>query len=340
MDSAAQIGEFLATVPDAALLAGFAGTALAILLLAFMAFRARGGQGLDRIEAQLALLAEERYRADARLAAGIDGSLDRAANAAQTGFAALAERLGRIDAAQARIVELSGRIADLDRTLNDKQARGAFGEARLSDLLRDALPADAFREQATLGNGRRADALVLLPQPPGPIAIDSKFPLERYRALLEAEDPADRTRAAAAFGRDAAKHVADIADRYIVPGETADCALMFVPSEAVYAEIHGRQRQVVEEGFRRRVYIVSPTTLWATLNTARAILKDARIRAESHALQQEALGLVQDVARLASRAEQAKRRLELAEADLNDLATAARSAERRGRRIAEFDLNS
>lgn len=294
----------------------------------------------ERLHAQERTLADLLER---RLEASGDRmgeALDKGREAQHAVLSGLAERLGRIDAAQARLTALSSQISNLERALVNKQARGAFGEARLSDLLRDALPTDAFAEQATLSNGRRADALLLLPSPPGPIAIDAKFPLERFLELSDAADDAAQTAARRAFARDVAKHVADIADRYIVPGATADCALMFVPSEAVYAEIHARCRAVVEAGFRRRVFIVSPTTLWATLNTARAILKDARMAEQASALRDEALGLVEDVSKLAGKAEAARRRLELAESDLDGLAQAARAAERRGRRIADLDLTA
>ncbi|MGZ0190389.1 MAG: DNA recombination protein RmuC, partial [Alphaproteobacteria bacterium] len=283
---------------------------------------------------------EERLAADDRLTNQLSESLDRSGQSTHATLSGLAERLGRIDAAQTHLATLSEQITGLERTLGDKQARGAYGEIRLSDLLRDALPESAFQEQATLPNGRRADALILLPDPPGPIAIDSKFPLERYLALIDAPDKAAAAQSRKLFARDVAKHVADIADRYILAGETADCAMMFVPSEAVFAEIHASCRDVVEEGFRRRVYIVSPTTLWATLNTARAILKDARVREQSTLLQQETLALVADVTTLAAKSESARRRLALAEADLADLSTAAKGAERRGRRIADLDLDA
>ena len=293
------------------------------------------GDLLAQHERQIADVLDRRL---SRSADTIDASLDRTQAAAHTALSGLAERIGRIDAAQTRLAGLGDQIAGLERTFANKQARGAFGEARLSDLLRDALPADAFVEQANLPNGRRADALVLLPTPPGPVAIDAKFPLERFLEMDDAETPAMAASARKAFKRDVMRHVDDIADRYIVPGATAECALMFVPSEAVFAEIQARCRDVVEAGFRRRVYIVSPTTLWATLNTTRAVLKDARILEESQALQAAASGLVTDVAKLASQAETARRRLELALADLEGLATAARSAERRARDIADFQI--
>ncbi len=369
-DFVAAIRLTVANLPDASLAAIVGALGFVLLLAGWRVLRPAGAARLERIAAdrhavledRIAQLIDERQTWDVRLgerlhaqeraladvldrklnasAARIDLTLGQSREAAHATLSGLAERIGRIDAAQARLATLSGQIDGLERALGDKQARGALGEARLSDLLRDALPPDAFVEQATLANGRRADALLLLPHPPGPMAVDSKFPLEGYMALADAPGADAKTAARKKFSRDVAKHIADIADRYIVPGVTADCALMFVPSEAVYAEIHGACREVVEEGFRRRVYIVSPTTLWATLNTARAILKDARVREQSAVLQHEAMGLVADVMRLAGKAESAKRRLELAGTDLDALAVAARAAERRGRRIADMDLDA
>lgn len=343
--TAAQLRAALDGLSDPALM--LIAAAIAVLAIAcFWRLLRRGPTGAD-VSGEIGdLLAEhERQIADvldrrlSRSADSIDASLDRTQAAAHTALSGLAERIGRIDAAQARLTGLGDQIAGLERTFANKQARGAFGEARLGDLLRDALPADAFIEQANLPNGRRADALVLLPAPPGPVAIDAKFPLERFIEITEAETPASETSARKAFQRDVMRHVDDIADRYIVPGATAECALMFVPSEAVFAEIQARCRDVVEAGFRRRVYIVSPTTLWATLNTARAVLKDARILEESQAIQVAASGLVDDVAKLAGRAETARRRLELALADMEGLATSARAAERRARDLADVQLD-
>jgi DNA recombination protein RmuC len=213
----------------------------------------------------------------------------------------LRERLARIDAAQANITELSSRVVSLQDILSNKQARGAFGEVQLRDIVADALPASTFEFQCTLGNGRRADCIVRLPNPPGSIVIDSKFPLESFRALREATDDAARTLAARAFSADVLKHVRDIADKYIVPGETAESALMFLPSEAVYAELHTNFIEVMQRSYRERVWIVSPTTLWAMLTTLRAVLKDVHMREQAGLIQKEVRALLEDVRRLDDR---------------------------------------
>jgi len=190
----------------------------------------------------------------------------------------LQQRLETIDKAQANIEKLSGNVLSLQDILSNKQTRGAFGEIQLHDIVQKALPADAFTMQATLSNGKRADCLIHLPNPPGPIVIDSKFPLEAYEALRRAEGPQAQTEAARQMRTAVRVHLKAIAERYIIEGETADGALMFLPSEAVYAELHANFAEIVREGFALRVWIVSPTTCMATLNTMRAVLKDARMR--------------------------------------------------------------
>jgi DNA recombination protein RmuC len=229
---------------------------------------------------------------------------------------ALQERLAVIDTAQKNITRLSEQVVGLQDILSNKQARGAFGEVQLKDLVTAMLPASAYAFQATLGNRNRADCLLRLPDPPGPMVIDAKFPLESYRALRQAADDAARIRAARAFAADVGKHVRDIQEKYIVAGETADSALMFLPSEAVYAELHANFRNVVEDSFRRKVWIVSPTTLWATLNTVRAVLRDVHLRAEAGRIQAELRALIDDIGRLDDRVARLQRHFEGAVEDV------------------------
>ena len=298
---------------------------------------ARLSERLQAQESALALTVERRLAASSdRMAA----TLDRTGAAYSDGLQKLAERLGRIDQAQGRLTELSGQISGLQSALSDKQARGAYGEVRLYDLVRDALPPGAYQEQATLSNGRRPDCLITLPNPPGSIAIDAKFPLEAFLSIRAATDAQAESTARRTFARDISKHITDISERYILPGETADCAMLFVPSEAVYGELHANFRAVVEAGFTARVYIVSPTTLWATLNTARAIMKDAQFHAEASRLQAEVSALMGDVGRLSTRANAFKRHLAQAEGDIDDMEISVRAIEKRGARIADMDLGA
>ena len=190
----------------------------------------------------------------------------------------LQQRLVTIDKAQDTIQKLSGDVLSLQDILANKQTRGAFGEIQLQEIVSKALPSDAYTWQATLPNGKRADCLIHLPNPPGPIVIDSKFPLEAYEALRNATTELD-TKDAIKFMRTSVKaHIKAISEKYILEGTTADGAIMFLPSEAVYAELHSNFPELIREGFEARVWIVSPTTCMATLNTMRAILKDARMR--------------------------------------------------------------
>ena len=172
----------------------------------------------------------------------------------------------------------------LQDILSNKQTRGAFGEIQLTDIVTKALPSDSYTMQATLSNGKRADCLIHLPNPPGPIAIDAKFPLEAYEALRRAENDWQVNEAAKMPRVSIKKHIKDISEKYILDGETADGALMFLPSEAIYAELHANFQELVREGFAAKVWIVSPTTCMATLNTMRAILKDARMREQAGAI--------------------------------------------------------
>lgn len=250
----------------------------------------------------------------------------------------LQQRLATIDKAQENITKLSGDVLSLQDILSNKQTRGAFGEIQLNDIVLNALPSDSYTLQATLSNGRRADCLIHLPNPPGPIVIDSKFPLEGYEALRKAVTDWDVSEARKALRTSIRKHIKDISEKYIIEGETADGALMFLPSEAVYAELHANFSDVVQEGFTARVWIVSPTTCMATLNTMRAILKDARMREQTGAIRRELGLLFQDVERLGTRVENLDRHFGQAAKDLSEIKISADKAGRRARRLDNFDF--
>jgi DNA recombination protein RmuC len=256
----------------------------------------------------------------------------------QTALADLRERLVVIDKAQQSLTELSTQVVGLQDILANKQARGAFGEIQLRDLVEATLPPSAYEFQTTLGNDRRADCLLRLPNPPGAIAIDSKFPLESYETLRAARDDAEKTVAGRAFAAAVRNHVNDIAAKYIVPGETAESALMFLPSEAVYAELHAAFRSVVEESYRVRVWIVSPTTLMATLNTVRAVLKDVRMREQAGVIQQEVTALLKDVLRLDDRVAKLQRHFEQAGEDVRQIRISTEKVAKRAERIEDLEF--
>ena len=250
----------------------------------------------------------------------------------------LQQRLNSIDKAQENITKLSSDVLSLQDILSNKQTRGAFGEIQLNDIVTKALPSDSYTLQATLSNGRRADCLIHLPNPPGPIVIDSKFPLEAYEALRNAKTEWDVNEAGKFMRLSVKRHIKDISDKYIIEGETADGALMFLPSEAVYAEIHANFPELVREGYAARVWIVSPTTCMATLNTMRAILKDARMREQAGAIRRELGLLYQDVDRLGQRVENLDRHFSQAAKDLTEIKISADKAGKRARRLDNFDF--
>ena len=256
-----------------------------------------------------------------------------------TSLTQLQERLATIDRAQDNIQKLSGDVLSLQDILANKQRRGAFGEIQLHDIVSKALPADSYTWQATLSTGARADCLIHLPDPPGPIVVDAKFPLEAYETYVATQTPEEAKRALSGLGQAVRKHIRDIAQKYILDGETADGALMFLPSEAVYAELHARLSHVVREGFAARVWIVSPTTCMATLNTMRAVLKDARMRDQAGAIRRE-LGLLHgDLQRLGDRVGNLDRHFELARRDVEQIRTSAEKAGRRSGRLHDFDFD-
>lgn len=250
----------------------------------------------------------------------------------------LRQRLETIDKAQANIEKLSGNVLSLQDILSNKQTRGAFGEIQLNDIVQKALPSDAYAMQATLSNGRRADCLIHLPNPPGPIVIDAKFPLEAYEALRRAEGARALQEAQAFFRTTVRNHIRDIGQKYILDGETADGALMFLPSEAVYAELHANFPELVREGFAARVWIVSPTTCMATLNTMRAVLKDARMRAQAGAIRKELGELYKDVDRLGERVSNLDRHFGQAAKDIEEIKISAEKAGKRAKRLDNFDF--
>lgn len=250
----------------------------------------------------------------------------------------LQQKLEQIDKAQAKIEKLSGDVLGLQDILSNKQTRGAFGEIQLNDIVSKALPADAYAFQATLSNGRRADCLIHLPKPPGPIVIDSKFPLEAYEALRRASNAAETAEAARALRAAVRGHIRAISERYIIEGETADGALMFLPSEAVYAELHANFPEIVREGFAARVWIVSPTTCMATLNTMRAVLKDARMREQAGEIRKHLAMLHRDVELVVERVGKLNTHFGQARKDIEDISIAAERAGKRATRIDAFDF--
>lgn len=292
----------------------------------------------QQMQNRLADNAAKSTRALVEMQERMNQTLHGSAKQTTTSLTQLQERLAAIDKAQDNITKLSGDVLSLQDILSNKQTRGQFGEIQLHDIVSKALPANSYAMQATLSNGRRPDCLIHLPNPPGPIVIDSKFPLEAYEALRRAETEHALKEAVRAMKVAVKTHIDAIADRYIIEGETADGALMFLPSEAVYAELHANFGELTRYGFEKRVWIVSPTTCMATLNTMRAILKDARMREQAGAIRKELSALHGDVERLVTRVGNLDRHFGQARKDVDEIMISSEKAAKRAGRLHNFDF--
>jgi len=250
----------------------------------------------------------------------------------------LQQRLAIIDKAQDNLTNLSSQVVGLQDILANKQARGAFGELQLNDLVKSALPPSAYEFQVTLSNSKRADCLIKLPNPPGSIVVDAKFPLESFHQMRNAANEAESQAANRAFISAMTKHINDISEKYIIADETAESALLFLPSEAVYAELHSNFPQVLQKSYDARVWIVSPTTLMATLNTVRAVLKDSQMREQAGVIQKEVGVLLKDVSRLDDRVEKLSRHFGQAAKDITEIETSSRKIISRGEKIEDLQL--
>lgn len=270
----------------------------------------------------------------------LNESMSHAARATHENLTRIAERLVLVEAAERSLSELSGEVIALRETLGNKQARGAFGQARMEAIIADGLPRDAFAFQYTLPDGRRPDCAIFLPGDPRPLLIDSKFPLESVTAFREAATPEARKAAAARVRGDLMKHVNDVAERYLVPGQTQDIALIFVPSESVYAEIHTGFDAVIQQAYRARVVLVSPSLLMLAVQVVQAIAKDARMRAEADRIRAEVGALVQDVSRLRERVGELSRHFGMVGDDVAKVLISADKIARRGLRLEQLDFDA
>jgi len=286
-------------------------------------------RGLAGASNQLATSIEAMTRSIDRrldtLSGHVNERLDEGFRKTNETFASVMARLATIDEAQKKIDGLTTNVVSLQQLLGDKRARGAFGEVQLEALVRNLLPPEACEFQYALPNGTRVDCVLRLPEPTGLVGVDSKFPLENYHRMV-GDDVADvdRKLAQAAFRTDMKRHVDAIASKYIIPDVTSDGAVMFVPAEAVFAEIHAHHPDIVAYAQGRRVWIVSPTTLMAVLNTARAVLKDVETRRQVHVIK-DALGrLAKDFARFDERMNALARHIGQANKDVQDVQVSSR----------------
>lgn len=254
-------------------------------------------------------------------------------------FADVLKRLALIDQAQKRITELSENVVSLQEVLADKRSRGAFGEVQLASLVRNVMPESSFAMQYGLSNGSRVDCLLFLPTPTGNVAVDAKFPLENYRRMTDLEVPElERVAAEREFKKDVRAHIKAIAEKYIIEHETAPGAVMFVPAEAVFAEIHAHHPDLVEEARRANVWMTSPTTLMAVLNTARSVLKDEATRRQVHIIQEHLVMLNADFGRFQERMQKLEDHIRMAHDDVKGANISARKITSRFHKIEKVEL--
>ena len=248
-------------------------------------------------------------------------------------------RLAVIDRAQENINSLSNQVNDLQNILSNKQLRGAFGEVQLENIVKDALPQNAYQFQYTLMSNSRVDCIVKMPEPPGPICIDSKFPLEDYKKFVGSSNEQEKKDNLKLFHNAVQKHIKDISEKYILPGETADSAIMFLPSESIYSEINIRFPKLVNESRSKKVYMAGPDNLMLLLHTVRAILRDATMSQTAGKIQIEVNKLINDLTLLADRLNKLDKHFDLARKDLDDIKISHRKIESRGQLITSIEID-
>ena len=262
---------------------------------------------------------------------------ETAAKTAET-LGGLQARLGVIDEAQKNLTDLSGQVVSLQQILANKQARGAWGQGQMETIIRDALPTSLYEFQATLSNKNRPDCLIRLPGSKTAIVIDSKFPLEAFTVLKSAANDAEKRLAEARVRADVAKHVKDIAEKYLIAGETQVPAIMFVPSESLYAELHDSFSDVIQKAQRAQVIVVSPNILLLAINTVQTVMKDARMRDQASLIQKEVGLLLNDVRLLADRVGKLQTHLGQADGDINNILTSTAKVTGRAEKIERVEL--
>ncbi len=251
----------------------------------------------------------------------------------------LQERLAVIDAAQGNIQDLAKDVIGLQAILSNKQTRGAFGQARMEALIADALPSGSYQLQPTLSNGFRPDCTIRMPNNAPPLVIDAKFPLEAWNALKADDAPEAKRAATQQFRRDMEVHIRDVAEKYLISGETQDTAFIFVPSESIFADIHQHFEPLVQRAHRSRVVIVSPSLLMLSVQVIQSVLKDQRMREQAHLIQGEVALLMDDVRRLDERTRKLQAHFGLAQKDVDMMLTSSEKVLARGVKIESLDFS-
>src|SRR5262245_20293182 len=304
-------------------------------------------ENLHRLQLQLAAsLGETSDKLNARMeqrleqiSGKVNERLDEGFRKTNDTFVSVMQRLATIDEAQKKIETLTGSVVSLQELLGNKQARGAFGEVQLEALVRNMLPTAAYEMQFTLPNGSRVDCVLRLPEPTGMICVDSTFPLDNYRRMVARDaNDVDRALAQRQFRADVRKHIDDISAKYILPEVTSNGAVMFVPAEAVFAEIYANHAELVEYAIAERVWIVSPTTLMAVLNTARAVLKDVETRKQIHVIKEALARLAVEFGRFNERLSDLARHIRQAGEDVEKIQVTGSKISQQFQRIEAAEL--
>ena len=337
-------------------LLGFAGLALLVLVVIVAVHMSRRRREAHESDAQLAelkvrlqTLAEISVSRHGELARAVNERLDRmthrvgsdlteTARKTTDSIAKLHERLAVIDSAQKNLTDLSSNMVSLQEILANKQARGAFGQMRMEAIIQDGLPKGAFTFQATLSNGKRPDCLLHMPNTKAGVVIDAKFPLEGFEAFRVARAPEEKKDAARRVRVDVGRHVDAMAERYFLPGETQDTAILFVPSEAIYADLAEHFSDLVQKAHRARIVICAPNMLMLAVQTMQAILKDVKMREQAHLIQREVTRLMDDMGRLRERVLDLQRHFGQANQDIEKILTSSERIAARGHRIENLEF--
>ncbi len=273
-----------------------------------------------------------------RMTHRVGSDLNETARKTNDSISKLYERLAVIDSAQKNLTELSTNMVSLQQILANKQARGAFGQMCMESIIKDGLPRGAYTFQATLSNGKRPDCVLHLPNTSAGVVIDAKFPLEGFEAFRTAQAPGEKKEAAKRVRIDVIRHIDAMAERYFLPGETQDTAILFVPSESVYADLAEHFNDVVQKAHRARIMICAPNMLMLAVQTMQAILKDVKMREQAHLIQREVVRFMEDAGRLRDRVLDLQRHFGLANADIEKILTSSDRIASRGRRIENLEF--
>lgn len=290
------------------------------------------GERLDKLTGETQLRLKE-------IGSQVDEKLSEGFKKTNETFISVVQRLAMIDQAQKKITELSTHVVSLQEVLADKKSRGTFGEVQLNALIRNAIPEQHCAFQYELSNKTRVDCMLFLPEPTGNMAIDAKFPLENFQRYRSGDcTPAEKQQAMTQFRQDIRKHLKDISSKYIIPGETSDGAILFIPAEAIFAEIHAHFPELVAESHRLRVWMVSPSTIMALLTTVRAVLKDAATQKQVHIIQEHLVALSKDFDRFQDRMDKLTRHINQAQQDAEDVQKSSRKISSRFNKIEQVDI--